>query len=135
MKLVELTTDHYHQFLKMALEYEKTGDNRYMNFIPEKKYCKFLEKLDKKRYILLTIYQGDTGKFDADIGAGGLVNKGELPIDGLNRELKEETGKKDWKQTVLLENVFVKKKNQICHIFQTNCDLVPEAVEASTDGE
>jgi len=43
MKLVELTTDHYHQFPD---EYEKTGDNRYMNFIPEKKYCKFLEKLE-----------------------------------------------------------------------------------------
>jgi predicted acetyltransferase len=46
MKLVELTPAHYSSFYEMALEYNDYGDNRYMNFIPEEKFTKFLHKLE-----------------------------------------------------------------------------------------
>ena len=108
------------------------------NALPEVKLAKMniLKKMCRNRFILLTVYRDETtGKYDADIGAGGEVNEDETNEYGLNRELGEETGKKDWNESVLREEVYVKKKNQNCSIFTTNCDEVSNAAEASTDGE
>ena len=101
----------------------------------------YLRNLDKQgygeRFVLLTVYE-ENGKYDADIGVGGSIDEGESAIDGLERELSEETGKSDWgPKKFEAEHVLVKKYDCIedYTLFSLDCDEMPEAAEASIDEE
>jgi hypothetical protein len=52
----------------------------------------FLTEQDPEHYVLLTVYRGKTGKYDADIGIRGSPWIGEHDCVAVQREYREETG-------------------------------------------